>query len=159
MTIQGSFVRRGRSEPRQTQVFVMREEPREEARPSRPKMTLGQIAIGVIGILAGISILSHSNQDGQRAAALQPAATATVQKAVPRKCGATLREYEALQVGISLGQAIGIVGCKGTELSRVAYGGQESVMVSWPGEGGLFSNMNATFDNDRLVAKGQLGLE
>lgn len=159
MANQGTFGRRGRSEPRRTQVFIKREEPQEEPRPSRPKMTAGQIAIAVIGILAGISILSHSNMDGQRAAAAQSAATAAVEKTVPHKCGATLREYETLQAGVTLGQAIGIIGCKGSELSRVSYGGQETVMMSWPGESGLFSNMNATFDNDHLVAKGQLGLE
>jgi hypothetical protein len=43
-------------------------------------------------------------------------------------------------------------------MSQVAFGGQETVMVTWPGTGFL-SNMNATLDNDRLVAKAQLGLK
>ena len=51
------------------------------------------------------------------------------------------------------------IGCAGEEMSRVSIGGQETVMASWTGNGGFISNMNATFDNDRLVAKAQLGLE
>ena len=42
-------------------------------------------------------------------------------------------------------------------MSHVSYGGTDSVLVSWDGE--LFTGMNATFDNDQLVAKGQMGLE
>jgi hypothetical protein len=52
-----------------------------------------------------------------------------------------------------------IIGCAGEEVSRVSIGGRETVMVSWTGNGGFMSNMNATFDNDHLVAKAQLGLE
>jgi hypothetical protein len=154
------FGRWGRDEAPGPKIYARGAQDHDEPRPERKKMTGGQIALGVLGILAGISILSHSNQDGQKAAALAAKpAVAVAQKAPGKRCGATLREYEALQIGITLGQAIGIIGCKGSEMSRVAYGGQETIMVSWPGEEGLFSNMNATFDNDRLVAKGQLGLE
>ena len=104
--------------------------------------------------------MAHANQrDADADATSATAAPAVVKSTKPRKCGATLREYQALQTGITLGQAIGIIGCNGEEISRVSYGGQETVMVSWPGETSFFGNMNATFDNDRLVAKGQLGLE
>jgi hypothetical protein len=82
-----------------------------------------------------------------------------LQPAVAKDCGATLKEYSALQIGISPARAGAIIGCKGEELSRVSFGGKESVMLTWPGEAGLFSNMNATFSDGRLVAKGQLGLE
>lgn len=40
----------------------------------------------------------------------------------------------------------------------MAFGGQETVMLSWQGEAFL-SNMNATFINGKLTAKAQLGLE
>ena len=159
MTAHRIFGRRGRSEPAPSRVFVKQAEAEEMARPERKKMTSGQIALAVLGILAGISILGHSNQDGQKAALAAKSTAVVTQKTAAKKCGATRREYEALQIGITLGQAAGIIGCKGSEMSRVAYGGQETIMVSWPGEEGLFSNMNATFDNDRLVGKGQLGLE
>jgi hypothetical protein len=32
-------------------------------------------------------------------------------------------------------------------------------MLQWPGTDGFMSNMNATFDNDRMVSKARLGLE
>ena len=70
-----------------------------------------------------------------------------------------MREYSSLKPGMSLRHAASIIGCAGEEMSRVSIGGQETVMVSWTGNGGFISNMNATFDNDRLVSKAQLGLE
>src|SRR6476620_11465878 len=102
MTTQRMFGRRMRNEATHPRAFVRRDDGQEEPRPERKKMTGGQIAIAVIGILAGISILNHSNQDGQKAAALATKPTAVVaQKAPAKKCGATLREYEALQIGIT----------------------------------------------------------
>ena len=69
-----------------------------------------------------------------------------------------MAEYLALCIGTSLGQARSIIGCSGKEISRVSYGGVEDVMVQWPGAGGFMSNMVATFSNDRMTSKGQLGL-
>ena len=156
-----SFGRRGAaSEPSKTRVFRTEiAEPVEVVLVKRKGMTPGRIVLAVIGLMVGYNIVAHANQRDADPVGTSATAAPAIAKAKPHKCGATLREYETLQTGISLGQAIGIIGCKGEEISRVSYGGQETVMVSWPGETGYFGNMNATFDNDRLVAKGQLGLE
>jgi hypothetical protein len=155
------FGRRGAALETKTRVLRTEiTEPVEVVLVKRKGLTPGRIVLAVVGLMVGYNIVAHANQgdadpDGS-SATVTPAVTKT---AKPHKCGATLREYQALQTGITLGQAIGIIGCSGEEISRVSYGGQETVMVSWPGETGFFGNMNATFDNDRLVAKGQLGLE
>ena len=80
MTTHRMFGRRGRSEPATSRVFVKQAEAEEMARPERKKMTSGQIALAVLGILAGISILGHSNQDGQKAALAAKSTAVVTQK-------------------------------------------------------------------------------
>lgn len=69
-----------------------------------------------------------------------------------------MREYLALADGMRIADAERIIGCAGTEMSRASYGGGVTVLLSWPGETGLIANMNATFDDGKLVGKAQLGL-
>jgi hypothetical protein len=125
---------------------------------AKPPMSAVRIVLAVLGTMVAIGVLVHSQKDDHPSAATA-GQTKIVAKASSAKCGATLAEYQALQIGSSPNHAVRIIGCSGTELGRVAYGGQESLMVSYSGEERVFTNMNATFDNDRLVAKAQLGLE
>lgn len=162
MTTDRAFGRRGAAtEPPKTRVFRAEiTEPVEVTVVKRKGLTPGRVLLALVGLLVGYNIVANANQRGANTEATSAlVAPAVVKSTKPHKCGATLREYQSLQPGVTLGQAIDIIGCKGEEISRVSYGGQETVMVSWPAESGYFGNMNATFDNDRLVAKGQLGLE
>lgn len=74
-------------------------------------------------------------------------------------CEATKAEYQALSVGISYVQAISIMGCEGEEMSRTSLAGAVTFMVMWDGYGKLGANMNAMFQNNRLISKSQFGLE
>ena len=120
-------------------------------------------AIWITGAVCVLSFLGHLPRGGVAASDAvapepqQALRVASLPKA--KTCGATLREYMALQIGMFENDAERIIGCKGTELSRVSYGGSEMMMLSWRGETGLISNMNATFDSGRLTSKAQLGLE
>jgi hypothetical protein len=69
-----------------------------------------------------------------------------------------MEEYLALTDGIRVDAAERIIGCAGTEMARSSYGRSETVLMSWPAETGLFANMNATFDDGKLVGKAKLGL-
>ena len=125
------------------------------------KLTLKQWIIGLLAIYVGIDILVQSNNEevARAAVASSERAVASVEPdtLVKPKCVATLKDYNAARIGMSERELAAIVGCPGTEMSHVSYGGTDSVLVSWDGE--LFTGMNATFDNDQLVAKGQMGLE
>lgn len=75
----------------------------------------------------------------------------------------TKAEYDRIRDGMSYATVVSIIGKRGEELSRSHMGGvpgvMESittVMYSWQNVDG--SNMNAMFQNDRLVMKAQFGL-
>lgn len=70
----------------------------------------------------------------------------------------TLDKYERLQNGMSYGDVIGIIGNAGEEVSRVTLPDTPStVMYSWKNLSG--SNMNAMFQDNKLVMKAQAGLK
>lgn len=123
-------------------------------------LSLKQWIIGLLGLYVGIHMLVQSNSAGTKPAVAPIAPLAVGQTANLAKpgCGVTLKEYEAVATGMTRGQVADIYGCAGTEISRVSAGGVESIMVSWPAGGG-FGSTDATFDNDRLIGKAQLGLE
>jgi hypothetical protein len=55
-------------------------------------------------------------------------------------------------------EAVGILGSPGTEQSRSNIADTVTVMYTWPGSGTLGANMNAIFQQDKLVSKAQFGL-
>ena len=59
---------------------------------------------------------------------------------------------------MTYGEAVGVLGSPGTEQSRSNIADIVTVMYSWPGGGMLGANMNAMFQNDRLITKAQFGL-
>ncbi|MFL9828719.1 NINE protein [Rhodoplanes sp. SY1] len=75
-----------------------------------------------------------------------------------RPCKATLDHFLSLREGMSYPEASRIIGCPGTEMSRVDLAGHSTVMVGWNGEGIFGGNMNAMFQNGALISKAQFGL-
>ncbi len=69
----------------------------------------------------------------------------------------TLAHYERLKNGLTLAQCNVLIGMPGQELSRAGAGEYEVVTVSWVNRSG--SNLTATFQGGRLMAKAQLGLQ
>lgn len=72
--------------------------------------------------------------------------------------GVTLDQFQQLRDGMTYSEAVGVLGRAGTEQSRSNIGKMVTVMYTWPGSGTLGANMNAMFQNDKLVTKAQLGL-
>lgn len=68
----------------------------------------------------------------------------------------TRAKYERIREGMTYEQVREILGETGEELSRSDIGGYTTVMYSWKNSNG--SNMNAMFQNGRLVNKAQFGL-
>lgn len=76
----------------------------------------------------------------------------------------TFEEYERIEVGMSYKQVVEIIGSNGEELSRNKIEGipgvmesVETVMYQWMNKNG--ANMNAMFQNDKLIQKAQYGLK
>lgn len=68
----------------------------------------------------------------------------------------TKAKYDQLSEGMTYSEAARIIGTPGDELSRSDLAGISTVMYSWANSNG--SNMNAMFQNGKLVTKAQLGL-
>lgn len=71
-------------------------------------------------------------------------------------CAVTAQEYERLQSGDTYATAVAKLGCKGSEISRSDIPNYITVMYMWEGQP-LGANMSATFQNDKLISKAQMG--
>lgn len=68
----------------------------------------------------------------------------------------TYQSYARVQTYMTYDEVTEIIGKPGQELSRSYVAGYDTVMYQWVNGDG--SNMNALFQNDRLVQKAQFGL-
>jgi hypothetical protein len=68
----------------------------------------------------------------------------------------TKAEFDALREGMSYEDAVHIIGASGELQSSSEIVGYRTMMYSWMNSNG--SNMNAMFQNGRLVTKAQFGL-
>jgi hypothetical protein len=121
--------------------------PEKKAEPASTRLpaVLAAIVVFVLGFIGidPIGLLSRPE--------------AVVELATGANAGITLANYERLQTGISYAQACEILGKTGTEMSRSEMVGYVTVMYSWQGDG--VANMNAMFQNGKLVSKAQFGLK
>jgi hypothetical protein len=76
----------------------------------------------------------------------------------------TKAHYDRIQKGMSYRQVVAVIGAEGEEVSRNELEGVpgvmesvETVMYQW--QNGNGSNMNAMFQNDKLMQKAQFGLK
>jgi hypothetical protein len=74
-------------------------------------------------------------------------------------CVVDLDKFNAMKDGMSYFQIERDVGCPGIKAATASYGNTTTYMVTWKGQGSFGAKMNATFRNDKLVAKAQYGLQ
>ncbi len=118
---------------------------------SKPVRRVGwrwAIAGLVLGIFAVIAITGDDTKSP----------SGDTKAAARAECTATMSKFLNLQTNMSYSHAASILGCRGEEVNRAETGGISLVVYQWKGNG-ILSSMNATFQNDRLVAKAQLGLK
>lgn len=68
-----------------------------------------------------------------------------------------MANYLRLESGMSYAEAVKILGGSGVEAGRSEVPGYQTVMYKWQGVG--LGNMNAMFQNDKLISKAQFGLK
>lgn len=131
--------------------------------PTRKGRTVGQtfailglciVGFAVLGSLAGSP--SPTTSVTSPADASEPAEPPAVEDSQP-KSGVTAANYARLTDGMRYSEVVRILGEPGKEVSSSELGGIRTVMYQW--QGNIFGgNMNAMFQNDKLVTKAQMGL-
>ena len=77
--------------------------------------------------------------------------------AAQSSCTVTKQQYSMLKSGASYSEAVEILGCEGEEMSSSDLAGISTIMYMWQGNS-MGANMNAMFQNGRLINKAQFGL-
>ncbi|MDY3303292.1 MAG: DUF3862 domain-containing protein [Clostridia bacterium] len=67
-------------------------------------------------------------------------------------------EFEALKTGMTYEETVAIIGSECELTSQVDIAGYDTKMYIWHGES-AGANANATFQNNALVSKAQIGLK
>ncbi len=73
--------------------------------------------------------------------------------------GVNMKNYSKLQSGMSYEEVVAILGQNGEEISSNDIAGYKNVMYKWNGDSGFGANMNAMFQNGKLIQKAQYGLQ
>lgn len=72
--------------------------------------------------------------------------------------GVTMAQFQQLTDGMSYEDAAKILGSAGTEMSNSSMAGHKTVMYQWTGAE-FASNMNAMFQDGKLISKAQFDLK
>ncbi|WP_210215625.1 DUF3862 domain-containing protein [Mongoliimonas terrestris] len=73
-------------------------------------------------------------------------------------CEVSKAQYDQLKNGMTLAEAVRVLGCEGEEMSSSEIAGISTVMFMWWGAS-FGGNMNAMFQNGKMVTKAQFGLK
>ena len=111
---------------------------------------VGLLVLSVLGVVFYMMLNGSSSVSGPANSYLFTGSTSSR--------GVSLAQFQQLRDGMTYGEAVGVLGSPGTEQSRSNIADIVTVMYSWPGSGTLGANMNAMFQNDKLVTKAQFGL-
>jgi hypothetical protein len=122
-------------------------------------LLLGLVALVGFFVLVGIV---GGNQRGANTAS-QNSADPAVQSAKTEQpqepqSQVTMANYNSINSGMSYEEVVAILGEEGTELSSNELAGYKTIMYQWKGAG-FASNMNAMFQNGKLMQKAQFGLK
>lgn len=110
----------------------------------RPIALIALVAVLAVGALGWVALTRGRYAEREDAVQTRP------------KSDITLKQYESLPDGATYAHIFALLGRPGTEISRNSIGGFTTIMYQWTNSDG--SNMNAMFQNDRLVSKAQFGL-
>ncbi|MEI6221159.1 MAG: DUF3862 domain-containing protein [bacterium] len=117
----------------------------------------GLIVVGIV-IVAVLAAAGSSSSKTTNTTTTNSSGT-TVPEKVEAKSGVTLENFNKLKDGMSYKQAVAVLGVEGTILSESNVAGYATKMYTWEGATGWGANMNAMFQNDKLMSKTQIGLK
>ena len=71
----------------------------------------------------------------------------------------TLAEFNKIETGMTYEEVTEIVGSSGTITSKSSVAGHETVIVTWYTNPNIGTNANVTFQDGKVIAKAQVGLQ
>jgi len=80
------------------------------------------------------------------------------QTAPVKETGVTMEKFTTIKAGMTYEEVVAVLGKEGEEMSSNELAGIKTVMYKWDGAN-VMSNMNATFQNGKMVSKAQFGLK
>lgn len=83
--------------------------------------------------------------------------TETMTSAKNETSGITAANFAKIKTGMKYDEVVKILGAEGELLSESEIAGFKTQIYQW--KAGMMSNMNATFQNGKLMGKSQIGLE
>ena len=93
------------------------------------------------------------------AAKTSPAANTAMPNQPNATAGVTKANFDKIKNGMKYDDVVKILGKEGELVSESEVGGFKTVMYSWNGDEGWGANMNAMFQNGKLISKSQFGLK
>jgi hypothetical protein len=138
----------------------------------QPKKQSGMTLLIICGVLvfgcAGLTAIGSLMKDSRSMSSATPTPTSTLNPTTPdyssassaratTDAGVTMANYNRIQTGMTYAQVCKILGKDGTERSRNDDARYHTVVYQWQGDD--LANMNAIFQNDKLVSKAQFGLK
>ena len=109
----------------------------------------------ILGILAGFVVLGIF---AWNSGILKTSSETTSSTSSASQSQITLAKYNQLKDDMTYTEVIKILGKPGTEISSSSVGGIKTVMIQWEADS-FGANMNAMFQNGKLVSKAQFGLK
>ena len=72
--------------------------------------------------------------------------------------GVNMANYSKIKTGMTYEEVVAILGKQGEEMTSNDIAGIKNIMYKWDGDSGFGANMNAMFQDGKLVSKAQFGL-
>lgn len=89
---------------------------------------------------------------------IQPTKGETVKKEEKKLSGVTMDQFVRIKEGMTYNEVVAILGSDGELTSSNELAGYKTVLYTWAGAS-FASNMNAMFQNDKMISKAQFGLK
>lgn len=114
--------------------------------------------LGLVGFFVLVGIVGGNRGSNSPVPSSDVAPAAQAPEPEKPKSQVTMANYNRLSTGMTYEQVVAILGKEGTELSSNDIAGYQTVMYQWEGDS-FASNMNAMFQNGKLMQKAQFGLK
>ena len=129
----------------------------DNAAPAAPPRRGLAKGCGIVGIILIVLVIIGAMIDGGKTnTVVAPGGSGSETAASDAGPALTMDGYNRVKNGMTFDQVVAIVGKPSQELSRNEMAGTETVMYQW--DGSIGANMNAMFQNGKLVQKAQFGL-